>query len=141
MQTRGFLSENEKFTQACTDAGIKFIGAGAASMEMMGSTRAPQEMDKAGIHFSRELRTGWSRRSRRERWRRRSVIPVMLKAAAGGSSKGMRLVGSEQELQPALEAAQSEAGRNSDSYLEKAILNPRHPDGTRRRTSRVAPSG
>ena len=55
--------------------------------------------------------------------------PVMLTTAAGGGGKGMRLVGSEQELQPALEAAQSEAGRafgDGEVYLEKAILNPRH---------------
>src|SRR6478752_3610374 len=48
----GFLSENAKFAQACADAGIKFIGPSAASMEMMGSkTRARQEMDKAGVPF------------------------------------------------------------------------------------------
>ena len=55
--------------------------------------------------------------------------PVMLKAAAGGGGKGMRLVHSSQELQPALEAAQSEAQRafgDGEVYLEKAILNPRH---------------
>ena len=48
----GFLSENAKFAQACADAGIKFIGPSAASMEMMGSkTRARQEMEKAGVPF------------------------------------------------------------------------------------------
>ena len=55
--------------------------------------------------------------------------PVMLKAAAGGGGKGMRLVHTAQELQPALEAAQSEAQRafgDGEVYLEKAILNPRH---------------
>ena len=46
----GFLSENAKFAQACVDAGVKFIGPSAASMEMMGSkTRARQEMEKAGV--------------------------------------------------------------------------------------------
>ena len=48
----GFLSENAKFAKACTDAGVKFIGPTAASMEMMGSkTRARQQMEKAGIPF------------------------------------------------------------------------------------------
>ena len=48
----GFLSENAKFAQACADAGVKFIGPSAASMEMMGSkTRARQEMEKAGVPF------------------------------------------------------------------------------------------
>ena len=46
----GFLSENPKFAQACADAGVKFIGPTAASMEMMGSkTRARQHMDKANV--------------------------------------------------------------------------------------------
>src|SRR6201997_452167 len=48
----GFLSENSKFAQACVDAGVKFIGPTAASMEMMGSkTRARQAMEKAGVPF------------------------------------------------------------------------------------------
>src|SRR5450432_911503 len=48
----GFLSENAKFAQACTDAGVKFIGPTPESMEMMGSkTRARQNMKKAGVPF------------------------------------------------------------------------------------------
>jgi acetyl-CoA carboxylase biotin carboxylase subunit len=55
--------------------------------------------------------------------------PVMLKAAAGGGGKGMRLVHTPDELKPALEAAQSEAERafgDREVYIEKTILNPRH---------------
>ena len=48
----GFLSENPRFARACADAGVKFIGPSAASMEMMGSkTRARQHMEKAGVPF------------------------------------------------------------------------------------------
>jgi acetyl/propionyl-CoA carboxylase alpha subunit len=48
----GFLSENPRFAKACADAGIKFIGPDAASMEMMGSkTRARQHMEKVGVPF------------------------------------------------------------------------------------------
>jgi len=48
----GFLSENAKFAQACTDAGVKFIGPTAAAMELMGSkTRARQHMEIAGVPF------------------------------------------------------------------------------------------
>src|SRR5579862_1812472 len=126
----GFLSENAKFAQACYDAGIKFIGPGAASMQMMGSkTRARQEMEKAGVPFvpgtSRALESAQPAKEAAAK----IGYPVMLKAAAGGGGKGMRLVHSESELQPALEAAQSEAQRSfgdSEVYLEKAILNPRH---------------
>lgn len=126
----GFLSENAKFAQACYDAGIKFIGPGAASMQMMGSkTRARQEMEKAGVPFvpgtSRALESAREAKDVAAR----IGYPVMLKAAAGGGGKGMRLVRSASELQPALEAAQSEAQRSfgdGEVYLEKAILNPRH---------------
>ena len=126
----GFLSENAKFAQACSDAGIKFIGPTAASMEMMGSkTRARQEMEKAGVPFvpgtSRALDSAQQAREAAAK----IGYPVMLKAAAGGGGKGMRLVHAAPELQAALEAAQSEAQRafgDGEVYLEKAILNPRH---------------
>ncbi len=126
----GFLSENAKFAQACSDAGIKFIGPTAASMEMMGSkTRARQEMEKAGVPFvpgtSRALESAQQAREVAAK----VGYPVMLKAAAGGGGKGMRLVHTAPELQAALEAAQSEAQRafgDGEVYLEKAILNPRH---------------
>ncbi len=55
--------------------------------------------------------------------------PVMLKAAAGGGGKGMRLVHQPEELQAALESAKSEAQRafgDGEVYIEKAIVNPRH---------------
>ncbi len=126
----GFLSENAKFARACADAKVKFIGPSAASMEVMGSkTRARQEMEKAGIPFvpgtSRALESG--RKAKEEA--ARIGYPVMLKAAAGGGGKGMRLVQGPKELQPALEAAKSEAQRafgDGEVYLEKAILRPRH---------------
>ena len=126
----GFLSENARFAQACTDAGIKFIGPSAASMEMMGSkTRARQEMEKAGVPFVPGTSHGLESIQQAREVAENIGYPVMLKAAAGGGGKGMRLVGSAQELQAALEAAQSEAQRafgDGEVYLEKAILNPRH---------------
>ena len=126
----GFLSENAKFAQACTDAGIKFIGPSASSMEMMGSkTRARQEMEKAGVPFVPGTSHGLESVQQAREVAANIGYPVMLKAAAGGGGKGMRLVQTAQELQPALEAAQSEAQRafgDSEVYLEKAILNPRH---------------
>jgi acetyl-CoA carboxylase, biotin carboxylase subunit len=126
----GFLSENAKFAQACADAGIKFIGPSAAAMEMMGSkTRARQEMEKAGVPFVPGTSRALESVQQAKEVAAKIGYPVMLKAAAGGGGKGMRLVQLERELQPALEAAQSEAQRafgDCDVYLEKAILNPRH---------------
>ncbi len=126
----GFLSENAKFAQACAVAGIKFIGPTAASMEMMGSkTRARQEMEKAGVPFVPGTSRGLDSAQHAKDVAAKIGYPVMLKAAAGGGGKGMRLVHSPEQLQAALEAAQSEAQRafgDSEVYLEKAIVNPRH---------------
>src|SRR5579863_3675560 len=126
----GFLSENARFAQACTDAGVKFIGPSSASMEMMGSkTRARQHMEKAGIPFVPGTSRGLESPEQAAQVAEKIDYPVMLKAAAGGGGKGMRLVHSAAELKAALEAAQSEAQRSfgdSEVYIEKAIVNPRH---------------
>ena len=126
----GFLSENAAFAQACLDAGIKFVGPSPASIDLMGSkTRARQQMEKAGVPFvpgsSRALESLAAARDIASRL----GYPVMLKAAAGGGGKGMRLVANEAELPSSLDAARSEAQRafgNDEVYLEKAIANPRH---------------
>ncbi len=126
----GFLSENAKFAQACADAGIKFIGPAASSIEMMGSkTRARQEMEKAGVPFVPGTSRGLDSVKQAEQIAAKIGWPVMLKAAAGGGGKGMRLVHTREELKAALEAARSEAQRafgDSEVYLEKAITGPRH---------------
>ena len=126
----GFLSENAKFAQACVDAGVKFIGPTAQSMEMMGSkTRARQHMEKAGVPFVPGTARGLTSPEEAEEVAERVGYPVMLKASAGGGGKGMRLVHSRGELQSALESARSEAQRSfgdSEVYIEKAIINPRH---------------
>jgi acetyl-CoA carboxylase biotin carboxylase subunit len=126
----GFLSENAKFAQACSDAGVKFIGPSPASMEMMGSkTRARQEMEKAGVPFVPGTSRGIESAEHAEQVAEKIGYPVMLKAAAGGGGKGMRLVHAPGELKSALEAAQSEAERafgDREVYVEKAIVNPRH---------------
>ncbi|MFI5113902.1 MAG: acetyl-CoA carboxylase biotin carboxylase subunit [Terriglobales bacterium] len=126
----GFLSENAKFAQACADAGVKFIGPTPASMEMMGSkTRARQEMERAGVPMVPGTSRGLTSPEEGEQVAERIGYPVMLKAAAGGGGKGMRLVHKREELHSALEAAQSESQRSfgdSEVYIEKAIVNPRH---------------
>jgi len=126
----GFLSENSKFARACGDAGVKFIGPTPESMELMGSkTRARQEMEKAGVPFVPGTSRGLASAEEAEQVAQRIGYPVMLKAAAGGGGKGMRLVHARADLRSALEAAQSEAQRSfgdSEVYIEKAIVNPRH---------------
>jgi len=126
----GFLSENAKFAQACADAGVKFIGPSAAAMEMMGSkTRARQYMEKAGVPFVPGTSHGLESLEQAAEVSAKIGYPVMLKAAAGGGGKGMRLVHAPGELKAALEAAKSEAQRafgDGEIYLEKAVVNPRH---------------
>jgi acetyl-CoA carboxylase, biotin carboxylase subunit len=126
----GFLSENSRFAHACAEAGIKFIGPTAAAMEMMGSkTRARQNMEKAGIPFVPGTARGLESVDEAKRVAEKIGYPVMLKAAAGGGGKGMRLVHTPEELRSALESAKSEAQRafgDNEVYLEKAIINPRH---------------
>ncbi len=126
----GFLSENAKFAQASADAGVKFIGPTAAAMEAMGSkTRARQAMEKAGVPFVPGTSRGVESFEEAEQVAARIGYPVMLKAAAGGGGKGMRLVHAAEELKSSLEAARSEAERSfgdSEVYIEKAIVNPRH---------------
>src|SRR5205085_11191500 len=108
----GFLSENSRFAQACSDAGIKFIGPTAHSMEMMGSkTRARQHMEVAGVPFVPGTARGLQSFEEAQQVAAGIGYPVMLKAAAGGGGKGMRLVSSPEELRSALESAQSEAQR------------------------------
>jgi acetyl-CoA carboxylase, biotin carboxylase subunit len=126
----GFLSENPQFAHACRDAGIKFIGPPAKSMELMGSkTRARRSMEKAGVPFVPGASRGATSLDDAQQTAAQLGYPVMLKAAAGGGGKGMRLVTAEAELRSALESAQSEALRafgDGEVYLEKAIPHPRH---------------
>src|SRR5258706_12649484 len=89
----GFLSENAKFAQACADAGVKFIGPTPASMEIMGSkTRARQAMEKSGVPLVPGASRGLESPEEAASMAERIGYPVMLKAAAGGGGKGMRLV-------------------------------------------------
>ena len=126
----GFLSENAKFARACADAGVKFIGPTAAAMDAMGSkTRARQAMERSGVPLVPGTSRGLESFEQAEQVAARIGYPVMLKAAAGGGGKGMRLVHAPEELKSALEGARSEAERSfgdSEVYVEKAIINPRH---------------
>ena len=126
----GFLSENAAFAKACGDAGIKFIGPSPASIDLMGSkTRARQQMEKAGVPFVPGTSRGLESLAKAREVAAKFGYPVMLKAAAGGGGKGMRLVAAESELASSLDAARSEAQRafgSDEVYLEKAITDPRH---------------
>ena len=125
----GFLSENAQFARVCAEAGIKFIGPPPSAMELMGSkTRARTAMQAAGVPTVPGSARGLSLEEARE-MASKVGFPVMIKAAAGGGGKGMRLVKTASELKSSFETAQSEALRSfndGEIYLEKFIENPRH---------------
>src|SRR5579885_2309354 len=126
----GFLSENPAFAKACEAAGVTLIGPSASSMEMMGSkTRARQAMEKAGVPVVPGTTSGISSAEDARRIADRIGYPIMIKAAAGGGGKGMRLVRSADELPSSFRDARSEAEnafKDSEVYIEKLIENPRH---------------
>ncbi|HEY6272060.1 MAG TPA: acetyl-CoA carboxylase biotin carboxylase subunit [Terriglobales bacterium] len=125
----GFLSENAEFARACAEAGVKFIGPPSSAMELMGSkTRARHAMQAAGVPVVPGASRGLSIKDA-EALAVQIGYPVMIKAAAGGGGKGMRLVQAAHELRAAFETAASEALRSfndAEVYLEKYIVNPRH---------------
>jgi len=126
----GFLSENANFARACAEAGVKFIGPTAAAMDAMGSkTRARQSMEKAKVPTVPGTSRGLESFEQAKEVAERIGYPIMLKAAAGGGGKGMRLVHAPADLKSALDGARSEAERafgDGEVYVEKAIINPRH---------------
>ncbi|HAF23959.1 MAG TPA: acetyl-CoA carboxylase biotin carboxylase subunit [Blastocatellia bacterium] len=126
----GFLAENADFAKAVTAAGLAFIGPNPAAIQIMGSkTSARRAAVAAGVPIVPGTVEPLSSVAEAERTAEQFGYPVMLKAAAGGGGKGMRLVASANELRSAFDNAKSEAAAafgDSSLYLEKAIARPRH---------------
>ena len=126
----GFLSENTDFARACEEAGITFIGPTPEAVELMGNkAAAKRRMIEAGVPCV----PGYEGEDQADEVFVRAAheigYPVMVKAAAGGGGRGMRLVDSKDGLERALSRARSEAKRSFGSdelILEKAIVRPRH---------------
>ncbi|MFL5307006.1 MAG: acetyl/propionyl/methylcrotonyl-CoA carboxylase subunit alpha [Polyangia bacterium] len=130
----GFLSENAEFAEAVDAAGATFIGPPPSAMRAMGGkTSARARMQAAGVPVvpgdNGKDGRGFASAAEAKAAAARIGYPVMLKAAAGGGGRGMRLVDSEDKLEAALDGARREAkGAFGDDavYLEKAIVRPRH---------------
>jgi acetyl-CoA carboxylase biotin carboxylase subunit len=126
----GFLAENAAFARAVTAAGLTFIGPRAEAMEIMGSKiSARRAAVDAGVPIVPGTVEALSSFDEAGKTADRFGYPVMLKAAAGGGGKGMRLVRAPEELRSAFETAQAEAAAafgDSSLYLEKAVEQPRH---------------
>jgi acetyl-CoA carboxylase biotin carboxylase subunit len=130
----GFLSENEDFAEACGAAGIAFIGPSADAMRRMGSkTEARKTVSGAGTPVvpgdNGPAGDGFPTAELAVAAARKIGFPVLIKAAAGGGGKGMRLVTGEAEFAAAFDGARREATSafgDGTVYLEKAIERPRH---------------
>ncbi len=126
----GFLSENAAFRRACEEAGVTFIGPPARAMELMGEkTLARRTMQAAGVPVVPGTTEPLEDPDELRRVAAEVGYPVMLKAAAGGGGKGMRVVDDEAHLVAGFEAARREALSSfgdGSVYVEKAIVGPRH---------------
>lgn len=126
----GFLSENASFARACQEAGLVFIGPQPEVMEAMGDKiRAKALMTEAGVPVVPGWKGDTTDAAALKKAAAKIGYPVLLKAAAGGGGKGMRIVRSEAGLAEALAAATREAEKafgDGRIFVEKYIDRPRH---------------
>jgi acetyl-CoA carboxylase biotin carboxylase subunit len=126
----GFLAENAGFVRACADNDLVFVGPSAEAIEVMGDkSRAKQTMRDAGVPLVPGSDSRLSGADEAAVLAGQVGYPVLLKAAAGGGGRGMRLVAAESEVEEAYRMASAEAESafgDGGMYLEKAIVDPRH---------------
>ena len=126
----GFLSEREHFARAVVDAGLVFIGPPASAIAAVGSKTAARALAATANVPVVPGTTEPLRDAREAEAVAQSLgLPVLLKAAAGGGGKGMRIVRAASELASALESAKREAMTSFGDdavYVEKYIAGPRH---------------
>ncbi|HEY4138509.1 MAG TPA: acetyl-CoA carboxylase biotin carboxylase subunit [Casimicrobiaceae bacterium] len=126
----GFLSEREWFARAVRDAGLVFIGPPAEAIAAMGSKTAARQLAIAANvpivpGTTEALKDAAEAKAIAEKF----GYPVLLKAAAGGGGKGMRVVREPKEMENALDTARREAKNSFGDdavYVEKYIVGPRH---------------
>ena len=126
----GFLAERAEFAQACLDEGVIFIGPGPRSISLMGDKLAAREMMReAGVPLVPGTRPGLSDDEILAAAEHEVGFPLMVKAAAGGGGKGIRIVHDPADLPGALAMARREAEAafgDGTVYLEKLIEGARH---------------
>ena len=126
----GFLSENANFAKVCEASEITFIGPRPEVIEMMGEKdRARREMKAAGLPTIPGSSGAVDGEEELSREAERLGYPLILKAAAGGGGRGMRVVRSKAELLSMYQTARSEAQQafaNPAVYMEKFLAHPRH---------------
>lgn len=126
----GFLAENSKFAQICTDHKIKFIGPTPSMINSMGDKiTAKETMIRAGVPVVPGGEGLLESVEDAKAQAKEVGYPVILKATAGGGGKGMRIVWEEGEMERNYDMAKTEAGasfKNDGIYMEKFVEEPRH---------------
>ncbi|EAJ9198488.1 acetyl-CoA carboxylase biotin carboxylase subunit, partial [Campylobacter coli] len=126
----GFLSENQTFVEICAKHNIKFIGPSVEAMNLMSDkSKAKQVMQRAGVPVIPGSDGALAGAEAAKKLAKEIGYPVILKAAAGGGGRGMRVVEHEKDLEKAYWSAESEAMTafgDGTMYMEKYIQNPRH---------------
>lgn len=126
----GFLAENPRFSQACRDNGLVFIGPTPESILLMGNkVESRIKMAGAGVPLIPGMKAAGNHIDEFRKVADEAGYPVLIKAAAGGGGKGMRVVATQADLQTAVDGARREAKSafgDDTVYLEKYIVNPRH---------------
>ncbi len=126
----GFLAENHEFAEVCEASGIVFIGPRSNHIRMMGNKVAARELaTSAGVPILPGTREGITDTDEAVKTAKQIGFPVMIKAAAGGGGRGMRIVHSEASFRTSFSMAQAEAQaafRNPECYLEKYVPSPHH---------------
>ena len=126
----GFLSENQNFVEICEKHNIKFIGPSVEAMALMSDkSKAKQMMMRAGIPVVPGSDGAIKDIEAAKKLATQIGYPVIIKAAAGGGGRGMRVVEKEEDLEKSFWSAESEAMSafgDGTMYMEKYISNPRH---------------
>ena len=126
----GFLSENAAFAEACAEAGVHFVGPPPEAIRAMGDkTAARQLMEEAGVPMAPGTTDAVASTEEGEEIAEEIGYPVLIKAAAGGGGKGMRIVHEPEHFAGAMDRAQGEAASSFGDgrvFIEKYIEEPRH---------------
>jgi len=126
----GFLSENAKFAKMCKECNIKFIGPDYTSIELMGNkARAREVMKEAGVPVVPGFEGIIKDEEHATLIAKEIGYPVMIKAAAGGGGKGIRIAFNEEEFRLGFNTAKAEAKAcfgDDTMYIEKFVQKPRH---------------
>jgi acetyl-CoA carboxylase biotin carboxylase subunit len=126
----GFLSENGDFAEACQRSGLTFIGPRVRNIRLMGDKpRARRVMEKAGVPVLPGTSAGTTDVREAQAVAAQIGFPILLKAAAGGGGRGLRIARSPEELAAVFSVAEEEGAAafgNGAIYVEKYLEHPRH---------------